>query len=606
LAELGGDNQLKVSAINVSEMLNWKIYSDLDAVVNLGYNTSTATRDIQNKAIDWYNYAGTRTVLQSPTQENSSYENSFSRTDYYMGSGYLNWHHTFSNSHNVSIMGGAQYNYMQYKYTDVTIKNINPNLEIPNGSGTETVGGNKYHEAMMSYFGRLNYDYKGRYLLSGQARYDGSSKFQPKNRWKFFWGVSGGWRISEEEFMKSLSSVINNLKLRLSYGVVGNQSGIDRYDGTQLYNVSTASGALIGSGKVSTIDTNGTLASTDRTWERIQNYNLGLDFGLLNDHLTGSSEIFLKKNNNMLISAQYPGILGDNAPKMNIGKFQDKGWEGDITWSDKVGSVNYHIGGTITYSTNKLINLGTTSIISAGFKGTQQGYPLNSYFGLRYIGKIQNQEQLQKYTDYYYKGNAIGWNGTLRLGDNMFEDVNKDGKLDSKDVVYLGSDDPKLSYSFNAGAQWKGFDFSIIFQGVGRRTIFRDGATWRIPMNAIYLNTTTQSIGKTWSPNNSNAYYPTYTNIGWINTYNYQISSWSVDNGAYLRLKNLTIGYTVPTSWIAKTHVLSNLHIYFTGSDLWEHSNIRDEWDPEQSRTVSGLGRYPFSRTYSFGVNATF
>lgn len=606
LAELGGDNRLKVSAIDISEQLNYKIYKDLEAVANLGYNTSTATRDIQNKSIDWYNYTGTKVVLTDPTQSNSSYENSFARTDYYMASGYLNWHHSVADMHNFDVMLGSQYNFTQYKYTNITVKDINPNLEVPNGSGTETVSGSKWHEAMMSYFGRINYDYKGKYLLTGNGRYDGSSKFQPKNRWQFFWGASAGWVVTEENFMRSLTPILNNLKLRFSYGVVGNQSGIDRYDGVQLYNVSSNSGALIGSGKVSTINTNGTIASTDRTWERIQNYNLGVDYGLFNNRLKGTMELFLKRNNNMLISAQYPGILGDKAPKTNQGKFQSKGWEGILNWSDKVGNVSYNIGGTVTYSTNKVMDIGTTSVLSSGFEGVQQGYPLNSYFGLIYMGKIQTAAELEKYTSYYKKGNAIGWNGTLRLGDNMFEDINGDGKLDSKDIAYLGSDDPKLSYSFNADVQWKGFDLSVIFQGVGRRTIFRNGNTWRIPMNAIYLNTTTQSIGKTWNPDHRNAYYPTYSNVKWLNNYNYQISSWSVENGAYLRLKNLTFGYTLPVGWLNRTRFISKLRIYLTGADIWEISHIHDGWDPEQSRTVSGLGRYPFNRTYTVGVDITF
>ena len=310
-----------------------------------------------------------------------------------------------------------------------------------------------------------------------------------------------------------------------------------------------------------------------------------------------------------MIDAQYPGVLGDNAPTMNLGKFEAKGWEGNITWSDKIGPVQYHIGGTITYTTNKLIDLGATSVLKSGFVDKQQGYPLNSYFGLRYIGKIQTQEELEKYKYYYLDGNGIGMQDNIRLGDNMFEDVNGDGVLDQNDYVYLGTDDPKLSYSFNVGLEWKGFDFSAIFQGVGRRTVYRGGEgneTWRVPMSAIYLNTTTQSIGNTWSPENRNAYYPTYTSVGSINNYNYQCSSWSVENGSYLRLKNLTLGYTLPVSWLAKTNVISKLRIYFTGADLWEHSKLKDGWDPEASRKTKDLGRYPFNRTFTVGVNATF
>lgn len=617
VAELGGDNKLKVNAVNISEVLNWNINKHLDAVVTVGYNTSSATRDKVRKAIDWYNYAGTRIVRTYPTQAESSYENTFARTDYYMGSGYVNYHNTFADAHNFSAMVGAQYNYMQYKGTGVQVKDINPDLEVPNGQGEiKLTNATKYHEAMMSYFGRLNYDYKQRYLLEGLMRYDGSSKFQPENRWEFFWGLSGGWRLMEESFMKPLSNIFSNLKLRLSYGVVGNQNGIGRYDGTQLYNVRTASGALVGTGLLTYIDTNGELASTDRTWEKIHNYNVGLDFGFLNNRLTGSVEAFYKRNNNMLISVQYPGILGDNAPKANKGKFEAKGWELNVNWADNIGKVKYHVGGMITYATNKVLDYGSTEVMSAGFKSVKQGYPLNSYFGYRYIGKIQNKEQLQKYTDYYYAGNTLNWTGSLRLGDNMFEDVNHDGKINEKDLVYLGTNDPKLSYSFNFGAEWKGIDVSAMFQGVGRRTIFRDASatgtsTWRVPMAAIYLNTLNSSVGKTWSPERPDAYYPTYTNIQWINKYNYQISSWSVEDGAYLRLKNVTIGYTLPQSVLKSLKPLNRLRVYFTGSDLWETSKIRDGWDPEQSRnayddTNNALGRFPFNRTFTFGVDATF
>lgn len=616
VAELGGDNKLKVSAINISEILNYDITKNFTVNVTGGYNTSTATRDNVKNAIDWYNYAGTRVVLQNPTQDKSSYNNSFSRTDYYMESAYVNYHNTFNDIHNLSIMVGEQYNYMQYKYTNVGIEDINNSLEVPNGQGTQTLSASKYHESMMSYFGRLNYDYMSRYLFEAQARYDGSSKFQPENRWKFFWGASAAWRITEEKFMQPLNKWFSNLKLRLSYGVVGNQSGIDRYDGTQLYNVHTASGALIGTGRVTYIDTNGTLASTDRTWEKIHNYNIGLDYGFFGNRLNGSIEAYYKRNNNMLVSVSYPAILGDNAPRGNKGKFEAKGWEGTINWADHIGPVKYHAGATLTYATNKVIDIGATSVMTAGFKSVQEGYPLNSFFGLKYMGKIQDAETLQKYTDYYKNGNAISWTGSLRLGDNMFEDVNHDGKLTEDDVVYLGSNDPKFSFSWNVGAEWNGFDVNVVFQGVTARTIFRDSNgglnTWRVPMQAIYLNTTTQSIGNTWSPEHRDAYYPTYSNTSWINHYNYQISSWSVENGAYMRLKNLTIGYTLPQSLLNHLRPLTKVRVYFTGNDLWETSKIRDGWDPEQSRNAysdsesNAIYRYPFCRSYTVGLDITF
>ena len=196
----------------------------------------------------------------------------------------------------------------------------------------------------------------------------------------------------------------------------------------------------------------------------------------------------------------------------------------------------------------------------------------------------------------------------LRLGDNMYEDVNGDGKLDEKDYVYLGSDDPKISYSFNVGIEWNNFDLSAVFQGTAKRTIFRDESNdnYRIPMRAAHLNSTTQSVGNVWSPDNRDGRYPTYTNISTINNYNYQCSSWSVENGNYLSLKSLTLGYNFPASLLSKTKAISRLRIYVSGADLWEVSKINDGWDPEASRKVSGNGRFPFNRTCTVGLDVTF
>jgi len=607
LAELGGEDELYVGVLNISEKFTYKINSDFDAVVQFGYNDNHAIRDKRENAIDWYNYAGTRVVWQGPTQENTKYTKSYADTEYYLISGYLNWKKSLANVHNLAAMVGAQYDYTKYQRTESSVKDIKSSLETPSGAGEMAIAPRKYEYAMMSYFGRLNYNYKERYLIEGNIRYDGSSRFIKENRWDTFWGISGAWRITEEKFMQPFTDIISNLKLRASYGQLGNQSGIDNYDGTQLYDLFSSSGALINGEKVTYINTNKKIATSDRHWERIHNYNIALEFGLLKNRLTGTVEYFKKNNNNMLIEAQFPGILGDKAPTMNMGKFKAHGVEATLNWSDKIGAVSYSIGGVITFADNELVDLGTTSVIASGYNQFQQGYPMNSIFGLKYMGKIQTEEELEKYKEYYYRNNGIGMPDGLRLGDNMFEDANKDGVLDYKDYVYLGSDDPKISFSWNAKVEWNNFDLSVMFQGVTKRTIFREGSQFRIPMSAIYLNTTNQSVGKTWSPEQRNAYYPSYSNTAVINNYNYQASSWSVEDGSYMRLKNLTIGYSLPETFLAKLKVIERARIYFTGADLWETSKIRDGWDPEQTRKVeSGLTRYPFNRTYTVGIDVTF
>lgn len=612
LCELGGDNWLKVSAINISETLRYEIIPGLTANAVVGYNTSSATRDVKSEAIDFYNYAGDKKLWQKPTQSDSYYESSFGNTDFYSLQGYLNWSHTFKKDHSLALMGGWQYNYKTYKYAKTKVKDIQSSMDIPNGSGEVTIPeAHNWEEAIMSYYGRLNYGYQSKYLIEGQFRYDGSSKFQADNRWAFFWGVSAGWRIDQEKFMEGTRNWLSNLKLRASYGNVGNQSGIDRYSGQMLYKFTQTGKVMIGGQMVSTIDTNGKLISLDRSWERVHNYNVGLDFGLFDNKLSGTVETFWKKTNNMLIDVTYPHILGDAAPTANLGKFKAWGYEGSVSWNDKIGDVSYHIGGTFTYVDNELVDNGGSGALKSGVRSDREGYPLNSVFGLRYCGKIQTEEQLRRYKERYASNSSVGNIGLLRLGDNMFQDVNDDGKLDANDYVYLGTDDPKIQFSFNFGAEWKGFDVNFIFQGAAKRTVWRtDGNNnpdiWRIPQRAVYMNQSNHWIGDVWSLDNPGGNYPSLTNQSDINTYNYQCSSWSVEDGSYLRLKNVTVGYTLPKNVIAKTKVISNLRIYATGTDLWEISHIKDGWDPEAARTITAARRYPFLRTWTIGANITF
>lgn len=612
-AEYGGDNTLSVSAVNINETLKFEITKWLDANVNLGYSHSASERNIVSNSVDYYNYAGTQKTLTTPTADKSYYFQSYNNTDFYSASAYLNAHHSFGD-HSLNATLGAQYEFKDYTYFGVSAEGILDGLEIVNGSGEIYLGTpsggskpNKYQFAMGSFFGRANYDYKEKYLVELNARYDGSSKFQPENRWAFFWGGSLAWRIAEEGFLDG-ADWLSELKLRVSYGEVGNQSGIDNYDGVQLYNTSAGTGAFIGSGLLSTITTNGKLVSTARTWERIRNYNVGLDFGFLDNRLTGVVEAFFKENGNMLVSIDYPSILGDTTPSTNNGVFHAWGYEGQLQWRDHVGKhFSYNIGGTFTFARNRLVDLGGSATIEAGkYVSNREGYPLKSLFGLRYGGKIETQEQLDAYVAKYYKNNEIGMPENLRLGDNMFCDENGDGVLDAGDYIYIGPDNPEIQFSFNFGVAWKGLDFSMVFQGAGNRTMWNGINNWTVPMRANYTNTTNQSIGKVWSLDNPNGHYPTYTNDSNINNYNYQASTWSASDGSYIRLKNVALGYSLPEKLFENTNAISGCRFHLTGTDLWEYSNIQDGWDPEAKSNPSSSSRYPFLRTFTFGVNLTF
>ena len=581
--EQGGDNKLSVSSLNISETLNYTINDWLSANANVGYTNSTANRDVVSNSVSYYNFTGTKQVLTTPSADASYYRATTAQTNFYSFSAYLNTHKKFG-KHDLSLTLGGQYEFNDYKTWGVKVENILSGLEIVNGSGDVTVNGannekvDKYQNAFLSFYGRFNYNYDDRYLLEVNGRYDGSSKFQPSNRWAAFYGISAGWRIKQEAFMEDVDW-LSDLKLRVSYAEMGNQSGIGNYDGVQLYNVNTANGAYVGSGLLSYIATDGKLVSTTRHW---------------------------KKNDDMLVEISYPAVLGDKAPTTNGGKFKGWGYEGQATWRDRIGEVSYYVGGTLTFARNELTDFGGTTVLQSGYVKTQQGYALNSIFGLRYGGKIQNEEQLAAYLAKYYDTNAIGMPSNLRVGDSMYCDENGDGVLDEKDYIYLGSDSPEISYSFNAGVSWKGFDINVIFQGAANRFVYRDIDNTTVPFRANYTNTTTASIGNVWSPENPDAYYAPYTNDSNINNYNYQASSLTAQDGRYLRLKNVTIGYTFDSKLLQKTKCIQGLRLYVTGADLWETTKITDGWDPEAKRDATGLSRYPFTRSFTFGANVTF
>ena len=608
--EDGGDKTSAVSRIDISETLNYDINDWLTANINLGYNTADKMVDEVQNPISFYNVTGERVVLTDPTQAKSYYQQNSERIDNYSFTAYVNGHRTFWNDHNFSLTLGTQYEFKEYKQFGVRATDIQDGLEVVNGTGDITLQDvGKYQNSILSYFGRFNYDYQGRYLLEFNGRYDGSSKFLPENRWDFFWGVSAGWRLTEEKFMKNVKW-LNNLKLRASYAEVGNQSGIGNYDGIQLYNVYSNTGAYLGNNLASYIATNGTFASKTRSWERIKNYNVAVDFGvtLAPGHtLNGVVEYFEKRNDNMMVSVTLPGTLGDSAPSANAGKFKDYGWEGQITYNGKAGQVDYHIGGTLTFARNKLTEYEGTTVKSSGYTSNMVGYGISSLFGLRYAGKIQNEEQLAAYKALYFENNGIGMPSNLRVGDNMYCDENGDGKLDENDLIYLGSSEPEVSYSFNLGAAWKGIDLNVVFQGAANRFIYRGNTTnWTVPYRGLYMNNLRSSIGNTWTEENTDAYYAPYTNDGNINKYNYQASSLTAQNGQYLRLKNITIGYTFPSQWLKATRIIESLRVYFTGTDLWETTKISDGWDPESKIATSGTSLYPFTRNYTIGLNVTF
>jgi TonB-linked SusC/RagA family outer membrane protein len=637
LLELGGENKTLNNRVFVNTKLEFKVAKDLNLVGQAGYNWAATEGKNQYKYIsEIYNYTETYQYQANPSQAQSWYERSLRKDAYFNTNAFLEYKKVLNNSHNITVLAGGNYERDEFNYfssrTGYLATNDVPALGLSLGDNTTRSNlevGN--HWAIASAFGRFNYSFKDKYLFEANARYDGSSKFAAANRWKFYSGISAGWRITQENFMKDVH-FLDELKLRGSIGTVGNQTGIGLYDYIQLTNLTNA-GAILGgyTSRSVTAAPSDTLVSLNRTWETIRNSNIGVDFSMLNHRLTGSFDYFWKRNKNMLLPQTYGAVLGAVAPTANIGQLKVWGWEMSLGWRDKIGSVSYHINGTLTDNSNKLVNYGGNNIVSAG-KNKIEGYALDSYFGLKYDGRIQTDDQAAAYAGLVPGSSITNMPGATQMirGINMYQDINGDGKLTNAganqyllgktdangkpvadgDVVYLGRSDPRYVFAFNMGAEWKGFDFSAVFQGVGQRNIYRR-SDWSTPFGTIWQGHADWWVGKTWTPENTNAELPiltTATNKGFGNygSYNYQISNWSMQNGAYVRLKNIVLGYTLPQP-LTRRAKIEKLRVYFSGSDLWELTKVKDKWDPEQTdRVDGGAQRYPFYRLMTFGVNVTF
>ncbi|HVW95459.1 MAG TPA: TonB-dependent receptor [Mucilaginibacter sp.] len=464
---------------------------------------------------------------------------------------------------------------------------------------TKTNGDNIETWALGSYFGRMTYNYKEKYLFEANARYDGSSRLAPGLRWQLFPSFSAGWRINEESFLKNRFSWLDNLKLRASWGQLGNSSALGLYDYIGLLN----SGNSLDFNDTKTLYLyQNILPSSSLTWETVQTENVGLDIGVLNNRLSFTGDYYIKYNKNMLAQLQEPDIIGVGVNYANVGELKSWGWEIDLKWQDRFRNGGYNVGFNIANNQNKVTKYdGKSTIGTGGVVPILQGYPLNTVWGYKTAGYFQTQAE----ADAYKAKTKYGFSSiTSAPGDIKYLDLNGDGIVNAGDgtpespgdLVNLGTTNARYSYGVTLGANWKGFDFSVFFQGVFKRAFLITNDTLdplvqtsNLPWS-IHLDR--------WTPDNPNALFPRMYQKG---TQNYQVSDKWTQDGSYIRLKNLQIGYTIPFN----KKYIKNMRVYFSGQDLWESTKVLSVFDPEVPNNVSA-GTYPFYRTVSFGVNATF
>lgn len=516
-------------------------------------------------------------------------DNAFSdRRDYnayYNLQALLNYKKSFG-SHNLDILAGYQQEKEKSDWlygsrtgypTDV-IWELNPGpKEKWNNDG------NGEHWGLASFIGRVNYDYANKYIVSMSVRSDASSRFAKGHRWATFPSVALAWRMSQEKFMERARGVIDDLKIRASWGQTGIASGLGLYPS---YTTIGMGGIVLGNKYMQTSGLK-SIGNTDLGWERSEMLDFGIDAALFNSRLSLTAEYYIKKTKDILLDMPVPLEYGFGKQKVNIGEMQNRGWELTIGWRDKINDFNYDLSFNFSDNKNEVIDLAGTGPWKDGTTYTEEGLPFKSLYGYESMGLFQSDDEVK---------NAPFQNSNTKAGDVRYKDQNGDKKIDANDRVILG--DPYAHYLFGLkiGMEYKGFDLSMFFQGIGKKDkIITDNLVRPFNDSSIFEHQLDY-----WTPDNRDAEYPRILNKEDAN-HNYEYSDYWQINAGYLRMKNLSLGYTFPKKWV-QTICMERLRLYFSANNLFTVSNFVPGLDPESANSVS----YPFAKTFSFGLNVQF
>ncbi len=497
--------------------------------------------------------------------------------------------------HSLHLLGG--YSFESYRYTAWNANSnglINDNLysfdwvDIESYKSSDDIQTN----AFQAIFGRINYDFGGKYLIEANLRYDGSSKLAKENRYQLFPSFSGAWRASQEEWFDI--GFLNEAKLRASWGQLGNGDVLGNYDYIAMLN--SRKNLVLGGSQTQYIYQK-TLASPDKSWETIETTNVGIDLGFFNNKLYMTGDYYIKYNKDMLARVAYPSVVGVDVPAFNAGELKTWGWEMSVTWKQKVKEFSYFVSFNLGDSQNELVDYYGKDVIKAGVNTLIEGRPVNSIYGYKTDGFFNSMDEVNKHV---FQHSVTG------VGDMKYVNVNGDDRIspgnesvdDHGDLVYLGNTNPRYNYGINIGAEYKGFDFALFFQGVGKRSFYVNTDDI-MPFYHSWVNPYTIHRDY-YTEDNKDAYFPRLYQGGY---HNYQVSDHWIQNGAYIRLKNIQFGYTLPKSITMKAGI-QKLRLYCTGQDLWESTKTMDIYDPEMPNK-SGY-RYPFTRGVALGANITF
>ena len=581
-----------------------EIFKDFQAVLEVSYEKNFVEN--QSYAKYFQLHQGLIDALKPSTTTNSFIVDKQS-IKYTTLNAFADYGHMLGNVHHVyALVGFNQEKSSTRSLSAIAYHMINNDLpSISGGDGSASPSVSDFYDvfSLRSGFVRVNYNYDQRYFLEFNGRYDLSSKFPKAYRSGFFPSFSGAWNIGKERFIVPLSPFINSLKFRMSFGILGNQS-IENY--SYFPTMSIIQAPWIFNGKRPVTMNQPAMVRDNFGWERVESVNGGIDFGFLGNRLSGSFDVYSRMTKGMLgPSEDFPKVAGVLAPLKNSANLQSKGWELSLLWKDKTGQINYSLGFNIYNSRSYISRFkNETGLLSAPY---YEGQELGEIWG--YL------------TDGFYTSSDFDSNGLLKPevvrisgiisheGDIKYKNIRDDkhsiNSIDQGDnTVYnpgdrtiIGNSSPHLQYAFNGFLQWKGFDFSFICQGVGKRDAWLANDI-TFPMQSMWSTVYQYQVGKIWTKDNPNAFYGRiYENAASSQRANQMVSDKFLYDASYLRVKNITLSYSFPRRFLGRFPI-TNLKVYVSGENLFTFDHLPKGIDPENLKWT-----YPYSRIFSFGFS---
>ena len=529
----------------------------------------------------------------TPTEETSRYK-SDNKSFTYLWDNYFLFDHTFAEKHRVGLMAGmsAQWNTNDYLNAQKNVFMFDNVHEMDNGEEMYAIGGNETEWALLSYMARVNYSYEDRYLLTATIRRDGSKK----HRWGTFPSVSVAWRASQEKWFPK-NDYINDLKVRAGYGVTGSQASVGNYSYLASYNTSVYPFGISNGNQTALVSS--TLANPYIHWEEVAQTNIGFDASLFNSRVMFSFDAYLKETRDMLVKASIPitsGFEDTTTTYTNAGKVRNQGIEMSLHTINLTGELGWETNLTATYNKNKIKDLNSdvpyyiNQINNSYVTMLAKDYPINVFYGYVTDGIFQNQSEV----------NTHAVQPGAEPGDIRFRDLNNDGVINDSDRTVIGNPNPSWLFSMNNSLSYKGFELSVFLQGIAGNKIYNANNIDNTGMAAAYNQTT--DVLKRWQGEGTSNSMPRAV-FGDPNQ-NTRVSDRFVENGSYLRLKNITLSYTFPKQWLQKAQI-ENARLSLSCENVATITGYSG-FDPEVGINGIDQNRYPISRTFSLGLNFNF